>query len=112
MDTVTITPEEQFVLDTVRAFVQQPDAVSAARSEDELGTLIELEVAAEDMPTLIGREGRTAKALRTLLRAVGAKHDARVNLKIIEPEGGRGFTTPYRRDSDADRPGVLSRDDV
>ena len=53
-----------------------------------MGVLLTLDVNAEDMGKIIGRSGNTAKAIRTLLRVVGMKHDARVNLKINEPEGG------------------------
>lgn len=90
-------PEEQldqaFVEFVVKAIVDHPEEVSTERTIDEMGTLISLHVSAEDMGTIIGKEGRTAKALRILLRVLGAKHNARVNLKIIEPENGRGFNS-------------------
>ena len=54
-----------------------------------MGVLIELTVNPEDMGKIIGKEGRTAKSIRTLLRVLGAKNNARVNLKIVEPEGGK-----------------------
>lgn len=82
--------DQQFIEYIVKAIVDHPDDVSTERTIDEMGTLISLHVNAEDMGTIIGKEGRTAKALRTLLRVLGAKNNARVNLKIIEPEGGRG----------------------
>ena len=81
--------DQQFIDYVVKAIVDHPDDVKTERTIDEMGTLISLHVSAEDMGTIIGKEGRTAKALRTLLRVLGAKHNARVNLKIIEPEGGR-----------------------
>jgi uncharacterized protein len=89
--------DQQFVEYIVSAIVDHPESVSTERSVDELGTLISLHVNAEDMGTIIGKEGRTAKALRTLLRVYGAKNNARVNLKIIEPDGGRSmfFDTPH-----------------
>jgi len=83
--------DQQFVEYVVKAIVDHPDDVTTERTIDEMGTLISLHVNAEDMGTIIGKEGRTAKALRTLLRVLGAKHEARVNLKIIEPEGSRMF---------------------
>ena len=84
--------DQQFVEYVVKAIVDHPDDVTTERTIDEMGTLVSLHVNAEDMGTIIGKEGRTAKALRTLLRVLGAKNNARVNLKIIEPEGsGRGF---------------------
>ena len=81
--------DQQFVEYIVKAIVENPDDVSTERTIDEMGTLISLHVNAADMGTIIGKEGRTAKALRTLLRVFGAKNNSRVNLKIIEPEGGR-----------------------
>ena len=81
--------DQQFVEYIVKAIVDHPEAVKTERTIDEMGTLVALHVSADDMGTIIGKEGRTAKALRTLLRVLGAKHNARVNLKIIEPEGGR-----------------------
>lgn len=83
--------DQQFVEYVVRAIVDHPEEVSTERTVDEMGTLISLHVSAADMGTIIGKEGRTAKALRTLLRVFGAKNNARVNLKIIEPEGGRAI---------------------
>lgn len=67
--------------------VDNPEDVSVERVVDEMGVLITLSVNQEDMGMVIGREGSTAKALRTLLRVVGARNNARVNLKINEPEG-------------------------
>ena len=83
--------DQQFVEYVVKAIVDHPEDVTTERTIDEMGTLISLHVSAEDMGTIIGKEGRTAKALRTLLRVLGAKNNARVNLKIIEPEGGKGM---------------------
>src|SRR5579871_2353720 len=83
--------DQQFVEYIVKAIVDHPDEVKTERTIDEMGTLVSLHVSPEDMGTIIGKEGRTAKALRTLLRVLGAKNNARVNLKIIEPEGGRGM---------------------
>ena len=60
-----------------------------------MGVLIELTVAPEDMGKIIGKEGRTAKAVRTLLRVFGAKNNSRINLKIVEPEGSE---RPERRE--------------
>ena len=82
--------DQQFIEYIVKAIVDHPGDVKTERTIDEMGTLISLHVNAEDMGTIIGKEGRTAKALRTLLRVLGAKNNARVNLKIIEPENGRG----------------------
>lgn len=82
--------DQAFVEMVVKAIVDNPDKVTTERTVDERGVLITLTVAPEDMGKLIGKEGRTAKAIRTLLRVLGAKNNARVNLKIAEPEGGTG----------------------
>lgn len=79
--------DQEFVDFVVRALVDNPDSVKTNRTIDERGVLITLDVDPKDMGMVIGREGATAKAIRTLLRVVGAKNNARVNLKINEPEG-------------------------
>ncbi|MFH1430404.1 MAG: KH domain-containing protein [Candidatus Uhrbacteria bacterium] len=79
--------DQQFVDYVVRALVNKPDAVNTVRTVDEMGVLITVKVDPEDMGYLIGRQGQTARAVRTLLKVVGAKNNARVNLKIEEPEG-------------------------
>jgi uncharacterized protein len=76
----------QFVEYIVRAIVENPDAVEVERTVDEMGVLISLKVDKEDMGKLIGKNGQTAKSIRTLLRIIGSKNNARVNLKIVEPE--------------------------
>jgi predicted RNA-binding protein YlqC (UPF0109 family) len=82
--------DQEFLEVAVKALVDHPESVKVNRSVDEMGVLLTLDVHAEDMGKIIGRSGNTAKAIRTLLRVVGMKNDARVNLKINEPEGGRG----------------------
>lgn len=82
--------DQQFVEYIVRAIVNHPDDVRTERIVDERGVLITLFIHAEDMGYVIGRQGQTARAVRTLLKIVGAKENARVNLKIYEPEGSRG----------------------
>lgn len=79
--------DQQFVEDVVKAIVDKPEAVKTERKVDEMGVLVELTVDPEDMGKIIGKEGKTAKAIRTLLRVFGAKNNARINLKIVEPEG-------------------------
>ena len=81
--------DQAFVEYVVKAMVDHPEEVSCDRSVDEMGVLITLKVSPQDLGQIIGRQGQTAKSLRTLLRVVGAKHHARVNLKIYEPEGSR-----------------------
>jgi predicted RNA-binding protein YlqC (UPF0109 family) len=81
--------DQEFVEMVVKAIVDNPDKVKTERKVDEMGVLIELTVDGEDMGKIIGKEGKTAKSIRTLLRVLGARERARVNLKIVEPEGGR-----------------------
>ncbi len=73
----------------VKALVDHPDDVKVDRKVDEMGVLLTLKVNPEDMGQIIGRDGSTARAIRNLVRIVGLKNHARVNLKIEEPEGGR-----------------------
>lgn len=80
--------DAQFLEYVIKAIVDKPDEVKIVRTIDEMGVLLTLSVSAEDMGKIIGRSGNTAKAIRTLLRVVGMKHNARVNLKVNEPEGG------------------------
>jgi len=82
--------DQQFVETLVKAIVNNPDKVKTDRVIDERGVLITLDVDPADMGYVIGRSGQTARSIRTLLKIVGAKHNARVNLKINEPAGGRG----------------------
>ncbi len=79
--------DQAFVEFVVKALVDHPEGVRTERAVDEMGVLITLHLDPQDMGQVIGRQGQTAKAIRTLLRVVGAKHKARVNLKIFEPEG-------------------------
>jgi hypothetical protein len=84
-----------FLEQLVKALVDHPEDVKINRTVDEMGVLISLDVHPEDMGKVIGRSGNTAKAIRTLLRVVGMKNNARVNLKINEPEGGKNsMATP------------------
>jgi len=82
--------DEQFLEYVVKSLVDHPEDVKVDRKVDEMGVLLSLKVHAEDMGQIVGREGSTARAIRTLVRIIGLKNHARVNLKIEEPEGGRG----------------------
>lgn len=84
--------DEQFVEFVVKALVGNPDAVSIERTIDEKGVLLELTVDPEDLGRVIGKRGGTAQSIRTLLRALGTKNDARYNLKIVDTDGGSGAT--------------------
>jgi len=89
--------DQQFLEYVVKALVDNPNDVKINRTVDEMGVLLTLSVNKDDMGKVIGRSGQTAKAIRTVLRIVGMKNDARVNLKIEEPEGSeRGSHTPDR----------------
>lgn len=90
------TIDQQFIEYIVKSLVSNPEAVSIERRIDEKGVLLELTVDPEDLGRVIGKRGATAQSLRTLLRALGTKQDARYNLKIIDPTGGFGG----RRDND------------
>ncbi|MDD4352335.1 MAG: KH domain-containing protein [Candidatus Gracilibacteria bacterium] len=80
-----IPADQAFIEYVLKSIVSMPDAVKVTRVIDELGVLITVEIAKEDMGTVIGKNGQTAKSLRTLLRVIGAKENARVNMKIVEP---------------------------
>lgn len=84
---MTKNADQEFLEFLVKAIVDHPDDVKIDRKVDEMGVLLSLKVNAQDMGQVVGRQGATAKAIRSLLRIVGIKHDARVNLKIEEPEG-------------------------
>ncbi|MFH1694584.1 MAG: KH domain-containing protein [Patescibacteria group bacterium] len=81
--------DEQFLKYVVKAIVDVPEDVEVSRQVDEMGVLLTLKVNAKDMGQVVGRQGGTAKAIRSLLKIVGIKNNARVNLKIEEPEGGK-----------------------
>ena len=101
--------DEQFLEYVVKALADTPDDVKIRRTVDEMGVLLTLSVNKDDMGKVIGRSGATAKAIRTILRVVGMKNDARVNLKIEEPEGSERVeetssapSEPYVRDTTVD----------
>ena len=81
--------DREFLEYIVKELVDHPEDVKVDRKVDEMGVLLSLKVNPEDMGPIIGREGSTARSIRSLVRIVGLKNHARVNLKIEEPEGGR-----------------------
>ena len=93
--------DKAFLEYIVKALVDNPDDVKIDRTVDEMGVLITMTVNAADMGKIIGRQGNTAKAIRTLLRVIGMKNNARVNLKINEPEGGKVVPPQAATESDA-----------
>jgi predicted RNA-binding protein YlqC (UPF0109 family) len=101
--------DQQFLEYVVKSLVDNPQDVKINRTLDEMGVLLTLTVNKDDMGKVIGRSGATAKAIRTILRVVGMKNDARVNLKIEEPEGsergemaGGMSERPLQRDRSVD----------
>lgn len=99
--------DQQFVEFIVKSLVSNPDAVHVERRIDEKGVLLELTVDPEDLGRVIGKRGATAQSLRTLLRALGTKNDARYNLKIVDNGASDGGMTFSSDDSSDDS----SRDD-
>ncbi|MEK7558381.1 MAG: KH domain-containing protein [Patescibacteria group bacterium] len=84
--------DKEFLEYVIKSLVDNPNDVKINRTVDEMGVLLTLDIHLADMGKVIGRQGNTAKAIRTLLRVVGMKNSARVNLKINEPAGGRRDT--------------------
>jgi len=97
MATKDVSADQEFLEYIVKSLVDHPEDVKTERKVDEMGVLIMLSVHAEDMGQVIGKQGSTARAIRTLLRIVGTKNNARVNLKIEEPEGGSHRSVAPRR---------------
>src|SRR5436190_21307917 len=92
------TIDQQFIEYIVKSLVSNPDEVKIERRIDEKGVLLELSVSPDDLGRVIGKRGSTAQSLRTLLRALGTKNDARYNLKIIDTG-----PPPERREDREDR---------
>ncbi len=92
--------DKEFVEYVVKALVNHPEDVEVRRSVDDMGVLLELAVNPEDMGKVIGKAGATAKSIRTLLRVLGSRNDARVNLKIVEPEGAEPRETTRHNDAE------------
>lgn len=95
-------PDQEFLEYVVKNLVDNPEAVKVGRVVDQMGVLLTLDIDPQDMGKVIGRMGNTAKAVRTLLRVVGMKNNARVNLKINEPEGGKRAGQVAAESSDVD----------
>jgi uncharacterized protein len=96
--------DQQFVEFIVKSLVSNPDAVIVERRIDEKGVLLELTVDPEDLGRVIGKRGATAQSLRTLLRALGTKNDARYNLKIVDNGVGGSSSSGDSDDVDEDKP--------
>src|SRR5215471_10395392 len=112
--------DQQFVEFVVKSLVSKPDAVRVERRIDEKGVLLELTVDPEDLGRVIGKRGGTAQSIRTLLRALGTKNDARYNLKIVDngTGGGSGSSESFeprrkpKKDEDDSRPAPALDDDL
>ena len=94
--------DQQFVEYIIKSLVSHPDDVIVERQIDEKGVLLTLTVNPQDLGRVIGKRGATAQSLRTLLRALGTKNDARYNLKIVDPNGGAPTSRQASTDDDAD----------
>lgn len=94
--------DQQFVEAIIKGIVSNPDAVKVDRTVDERGVLLSVNVDQTDIGYVIGKKGQTVNAIRTLAKVIGAKNNARVNLKIIEPEGSE--RPPRREDTPAPAP--------
>lgn len=109
--------DQQFVEFIVKSLVGKPDEVKIVRRIDEKGVLLELSVDPEDLGRVIGKRGATAQSIRTLLRALGTKNDARYNLKIVDVDKPNGdgaasdSTTTKQSSDDEDKPVQKSTDD-
>lgn len=96
IEIMAIKSDKDFLEYIIKALVDHPDDVKIDRKVDEMGVLLSLKVNPEDMGQIIGKNGSTARAIRNLVRIVGLKNHARVNLKIEEPAGAKGS----RKDSE------------
>jgi predicted RNA-binding protein YlqC (UPF0109 family) len=104
------TIDQQFVEFIVKSLVSNPDHVQIERRIDEKGVLLELTVDPDDLGRIIGKRGATAQSLRTLLRALGTKNDARYNLKIVDNDlpgdsAATSVSTPKNDDDEEERHG-------
>lgn len=105
------TIDQQFVEYIVKSLVGHPDDVVVERLIDEKGVLLTLTVNPEDLGRVIGKRGVTAQSIRTLLRALGTKNDARYNLKIVNNDDERENYTISSED-EVDEPVKNSSDEA
>ncbi len=114
---MSVTIDQQFVEYVVKSLVGNPDAVKIDRRVDEKGVLLELTVDPEDLGRVIGKRGATAQSIRTLLRALGTKQEARYNLKIVDvdrlDENGNPLPRPEKpeRAEKTEQPAPVAADD-
>ena len=98
--------DQEFLEYVVKSIVGHPEDVKTERTVDERGVLLTLTINPADMGYVIGRRGQTAQAIRTLLKIVGAKNNARVNLKINEPEGAQKQEQNTKQNAEIDTSSV------
>lgn len=111
MEKTMATIDQQFVEYIVKTLVNNPEKVSVERKIDEKGVLLSLSVDPEDVGRVIGKRGATAQSIRTLLRALGTKNDARYNLKIVNTDAPEGAERSAVESSDA-APEATSVDEI
>lgn len=97
-------PIEKYLVEIINPLLTKPTAAQISTTTDDMGILLTLTVAAEDMGPIIGKAGETAKAIRHLVRIAGIKQNARVSVKINEPDGSP--YVPKRKESDRELLGV------
>ena len=105
------TIDQQFVEYIVKTLVNNPDKVSIERKIDEKGVLLSLSVDPEDVGRVIGKRGATAQSIRTLLRALGTKNDARYNRKIINTDGGGEGEASAPAEAPAEAPSDIAEEE-
>lgn len=110
---MSVSIDQQFIEYIIKSLVGHPDDVKIERRIDEKGVLLELSVNPEDLGRVIGKRGATAQSIRTLLRALGTKNDARYNLKIIDtgPPPSRQSDDTRQTDDQADEPDSTAAQD-
>ncbi len=79
-------PGHLFLRYVLESLVDDPDQLVIEPTIDDLGVLLTVSVSDRDMGKLIGKNGQTVKALRTLLRIIGGAKSQRINMKILEPQ--------------------------
>lgn len=89
--------DSEFLLAIVNPLLRYPERTLNTRVVDEMGVLLTLQVDKEDMGRLLGREGSTIKAIRTIMHVFGQIREARINIKLLEPEG-----STYKREKSFD----------
>jgi predicted RNA-binding protein YlqC (UPF0109 family) len=109
---MAVSIDQQFIEYIVKSLVNNPDAVEIERRIDEKGVLLELSVDPEDLGRVIGKRGATAQSLRTLLRALGTKNDARYNLKIVDTGEPGDRPAPRKRDVNENTAPAAAADDT